>query len=104
MKTIDFDTLRKIIKEELLSEAKKEPGVVSARDVVNATSDLLEALEEFETAMADANAVMNATHPHLGELKTKLEDMVNSPGSYFSKPKSEPRTVSLRAVKEPADK
>jgi len=93
--------LRRIVKEELTS-LKEQVDHTSIRDVVTKASELLAAVEEFKAEAAAP--VINATTPHLDELERVLEDMVSTPGSYVSKPKVEPKIVSLRAVKSEASK
>lgn len=92
--------LREIIKEELakqqIDEAVDHAGI---KDVVNAASKLLGAVQSFKEK-ASAHAI-NAVTPGLGELEKTLENMVSNPSSYVVVPKKEPKKVSLRAVKSP---
>jgi hypothetical protein len=67
------------------------------KDIVTGASKLLAAVEAFKKSAGPA--ATNAVTPHLGALEKTLEDMVGTPGSYVSKPKVEPKKVSLRAVK-----
>jgi hypothetical protein len=91
--------VRSIINEELLAELKKggaESPHAIVRTVVTVATSLLEALEAFEEEATPA--MVNATTPHLGELKRALDNMVEAPRSYVPAEKKEPRRVSLRPV------
>lgn len=94
---LTLNDLKKIIKEELstLSEQVDHNGI---KDVVTGASKLLAAIEDFKKT-APVSAI-NATTPHLTNLEKVLEDMVSTPGSYVSKPKIEPKIVSLKATKQ----
>lgn len=94
---IDSVTLRKIVKEEL-KQLREAVDHAAIRDVVTAASKLLESISDFKEA-APASAI-NSVTPHLSELEKVLEDMVSTPGSYVPRVKQEPKTVSLRAVKD----
>lgn len=95
MKSIELKKLRQIIKEELA--AINEVDHSGIRDVVNVASKFLSAVEQFE---ADAPEHLKGTlSPHLDNIRTALEDMVSTPGSYVAKVKAEPKMVSLRPVK-----
>lgn len=93
---VNLNDLRKIIKQELRSfnESVDHNGI---KEVVTGASKLLAAIESFKDSAPDA--AINAVTPHLTALEGVLEDMVNTPGSYVTKAKIEPKVVSLKAVK-----
>lgn len=89
--------LRQLIKEETktIDEAVDHKSINS---IVAVASKLLAAVEGFKEKAPPA--AVNAVTPHLSELEKVLENMLSSPGSYVAKPKIEPKTVSLKAVKK----
>lgn len=96
LKISKSDVLR-IIEEEL-SSMHEQVDHESIREVVNAASKLLAAVETFkETA---SPSMLNAMTPDLDKIANVLEDMVSSPGSYVQKKPTGPRKVSLRPVKD----
>lgn len=98
---ISFDRIREIVKEELAARGKhvvsEQVDHAAIKEVVTSASKLLAAVEAFKKNAGPA--AMNAVTPHLDTLEKVLEDMVGTPGSYVSKPKQEPKKVTLRAVK-----
>lgn len=88
--------LRHIVREELSAISKRidHVGIVK---VVTGASKFLAAVEAFKES-APSSAI-NAVTPQIDELERVLEDMVSTPGSYISKPKIEPKKVSLKAIK-----
>ena len=94
---LKIEELRRIIKEEMMlfSEQMDHTAI---RDVVTDAQKLLAAVETFKQS-APASAI-NAVTPYIDKLEQVLEDMLSTPGSYISKPKVEPKKVSLRPVKQ----
>lgn len=93
---ISLDRLREIVKEEL-AVVNEQVDHAAIKDVVTHASKFLAALEAFKKNAAPA--AINGVTPHLASLEKILEDMVSTPSSYVTKPKAEPKKVSLRAVK-----
>lgn len=93
---ITIDRLQAIIAEEIKRSVNEAVDHQSIREIVNAASKLLAAVESFNDSAS--TAMLNAVTPHLDQLGTILEDMVNSPGSYVEKQKNVVKKVSLRPV------
>jgi len=92
---ISASRLREIIIEEIaMHEQVDHAGI---RDVVNAASKLLAAVENFKKVAAPT--MMSAVTPQIAQIEKVLEDMVSTPGSYVNKPKLEPQKVSLKPAK-----
>jgi hypothetical protein len=94
---ISINDLRRIVREEL-SPVNEQIDHKAMSAVSTAASKFLEALETFKEKAPPA--AMNAVTPHVSALEKALEDMVNTPGSYVSKPKQEPKKVSLKPAKQ----
>lgn len=93
---ISLDRLREIVKEEL-AVMNEQVDHAAIKDVVTHASKFLAALEAFKKNAGPA--AINGVTPHLMALEKTLEDMVSTPSSYVTKPKAEPKKVSLKAVK-----
>lgn len=94
MKKNNYDILRKIIKEEL-EMMNEEVDHVSIRNVVNAASHLLKAIDSFEKSKATSQMI-SGTSNYLQKLRVSLEDMISNPTSYLEKNQS--KVVTLRKV------
>ena len=94
---INIDSLRKIIKEEI-SQLNEQIDHAGIRDVVTGASKLLAAIETFKGAAP--HSAINSVTPQIDQLEKILEDMISTPGSYVSKPKQEPKKVTLKPVKQ----
>jgi hypothetical protein len=93
---IDLKTLKKIIKEELgtLSETIDHETVSK---LVKVASQLLKSIKEFKDFSSPE--ALNAVTPSIAELEKTLEGIVETPGAYVSKTKSEPKKVTLTPAK-----
>lgn len=92
---ITIPQLQKIVYEEIKQSMREGIDHASIRDVVNAASKLLAALEAFKK---DANGAMtNALVTHIEPMEATLSDMVSTPGSYVDK-KVIKKVVSLKPV------
>jgi hypothetical protein len=95
MTKIKLDTVKRIVMEELKLQLESVDHE-SIRDIVTIASKLMSAVEEFKQKATPA--ATNAVTPHLGDLEKILEAMINTPGSYVSKP-STIKKVTLKPVK-----
>jgi len=95
--SLKIEDLRRMIKEEMAT-IHEQVDHAAIRDIVNDAQKLLSAVETFKQS-APASAI-NAVTPHIDKLEQVLEDMLNTPASYVTKPKVEPKKVSLRPVKQ----
>lgn len=93
---ITIDRLHAIIAEEFERSVNEAVDYQSIREIVNAASKLLAAVESFNDSAS--TAMLNAVTPHLDKLAVTLEDMVASPGSYVEKQRNVVKKVSLRPV------
>lgn len=96
--------LRKLIREELLTEQLDHEGI---RDVVTVSSKLLSALGDFE---ANASGQMqHAMAAPMQKLRSLAEDMIGNPASYIdpseeqvmAKADAAPADAGVKAAKKP---
>ena len=96
MSKIKLEDVKRIIKEEI-KNLNEQVDHQAIKDVVNSASKLLAAIESFKKdAPAD---VLGSVVEQVSSLEKILENMVNTPAAYVSKPKPEVKKVSLKPVK-----